>query len=470
MSAPIRPGWFRTHSATLVDRFRFIDAGWILLGAWLALRQLEADWTESHSIACACAIVVFALFARSWPLYRSWRISPLRNELGRAALCWIATISIVGVVAYVLLPGGRELGLQFFLWAASTLAGQLGTRLMLRLALRSVRVLGRNFRIAAIAGANSTGLQLADTIGQHPWMGLRVAGFFDDRTAATGRREPGLQVKGGFDDLIEAAANGSIDIVYITLPLRSELRIQDLIERLRDSAVSVYYVPDFSAIGLLRPSIDSLDGMPVVNLIDTPHQGIDAASKRVFDLLVSSVALLLLGLPMLAIAIAIRLTSPGPAIFRQWRYGLGGRAFEVWKFRTMTVCEDGSTVFEQARKGDARVTPVGRFLRRTSLDELPQLFQVLKGSMSIVGPRPHPVALNEKQRKLVEGYMLRHKVKPGITGLAQINGYRGETDTPEKMIGRIRYDLEYIQNWSLMLDLRIVIATFSRVFNDPNAY
>lgn len=216
--------------------------------------------------------------------------------------------------------------------------------------------------------------------------------------------------------------------------------------------------------------MESLSGMPMVSLVDTPHQGIDAASKRVFDLVVGSAIMLGIALPMLAIAIAIKLTSPGPVFFRQKRYGLGGREFEIWKFRSMTVCEDGASRFTQARKGDARVTPLGAFLRRTSLDELPQFINVLQGTMSIVGPRPHPVALNETQRKLIDGYMLRHKVKPGITGWAQINGFRGETDTPEKMEGRIRYDLEYINNWSLKLDTRILLATFTKAFNDPNAY
>ncbi len=463
-------GWFHAHSATLVDRFRFLDAAWILLGAWLGFHQQGVHWGVQHSVACATAVILFAFFTRLWPLYRSWRSSPLGRELGLAALCWITAIALVGVASYLIAPDNHELAMLLPSWAAITLGGQLGTRLALRLLLRAVRARGRNYRVTAIAGANAVGARLARSITQNSWMGLKFAGFYDDRADAADRRERDLDVKGGFDDLIAAAADGSIDIVYITLPLRSELRIRELIERLRNSATSVYFVPDFSAIGLLRPSMDSLDGQPVVNLIDTPHHGIDAASKRLFDLIVGSIAMLLLALPMIGIALAIKLTSPGPVIFRQRRYGLGGREFEIWKFRTMTVCEDGNGVFTQARKGDSRVTPLGAFLRRTSLDELPQLFQVLKGSMSIVGPRPHPIALNEAQRKLIEGYMLRHKVKPGITGWAQINGYRGETDTPEKMLGRIRYDLEYIQNWSLMLDVRILLGTFVSIVNDPNAY
>jgi putative colanic acid biosynthesis UDP-glucose lipid carrier transferase len=193
-------------------------------------------------------------------------------------------------------------------------------------------------------------------------------------------------------------------------------------------------------------------------------------AKRVFDIVAASLLMVLLALPLLLVAMAIRLESPGPVLFRQPRYGLDGREFRIFKFRSMRVLEDGKQQFSQARKGDSRVTRVGAFIRRTSIDELPQLLNVIEGSMSLVGPRPHPVALNETHRRMIDGYMLRHKVKPGITGWAQVHGFRGETDTPEKMEGRIRYDLEYIETWTLGLDLRILWRTLFRVLDDPNAY
>jgi len=209
-----------------------------------------------------------------------------------------------------------------------------------------------------------------------------------------------------------------------------------------------------------------------VSLVDTPHQGVDGLLKRGLDVVLSSIALVMLSLPMLAIALAIKLTSPGPVMFVQRRYGLDGKEFAIYKFRTMTVVEDGMSAFTftQAQRGDLRITPLGAILRRTSLDELPQLFNVLQGHMSLVGPRPHPIALNEAQRKLIDGYMLRHKVRPGITGWAQVHGCRGETDTSEKMENRIRYDLEYINDWSLWLDFRIMWKTVMIVLRDPNAY
>jgi len=456
----------------MVDLFRVIDASWIVGGLWMVLHHAGAQWNGLHTIASLLAVALFTIFAGIWPLYRSWRVSPLRGELGRAGVCWAASIGIVSLASYALASGQLDGGVLVIpQWAGVTALGMLATRGTVRVGLRMVRLRGGNFRVAAIAGANETAARIAHVIEHTSWMGLRLDGFYDDRIAAEGdRRSASLPLHGNFEALVTRARAGELDIIYITLPLRSELRIRDLLDQLHDSTATVYYVPDFSALGLLRPRMENLSGLPLIGLIDTPHHGIDAASKRVFDLVVGSIIMTGIALPMLVIAIAIKLTTPGPVIFRQKRYGLGGREFEIWKFRSMTVCEDGANRFTQARKGDARVTLLGAFLRRTSLDELPQFINVLQGTMSIVGPRPHPVALNETQRKLIDGYMLRHKVKPGITGWAQINGYRGETDTPEKMEGRIRYDLDYINNWSLKLDTRILLATFTKAFNDPNAY
>jgi putative colanic acid biosynthesis UDP-glucose lipid carrier transferase len=231
----------------------------------------------------------------------------------------------------------------------------------------------------------------------------------------------------------------------------------------------VFLVPDLFVFDLLHSSWISLDGIPMISVFDTPFYGVDGWLKRFEDIVLASMILTLISIPMLVIAIATKLTSPGPVIFKQRRYGLNARVMEVWKFRTMTVCEDGEDI-AQATKGDMRVTRLGAFLRRTSLDELPQFINVLQGRMSIVGPRPHAVSHNEKYRKLLHGYMLRHKVKPGITGWAQINGWRGETENLEKMKYRITYDMEYISNWSLWLDFKIIMRTLLIVVRDRNVY
>jgi putative colanic acid biosynthesis UDP-glucose lipid carrier transferase len=241
--------------------------------------------------------------------------------------------------------------------------------------------------------------------------------------------------------------------------MRAENKVQKLLQELADTTASVFLVPDIFFFDLiLGGSLIHFDSIPAIALRDTPIRGINLLFKRMEDLVIAGIILLLASPIMLAVALGIRFTSSGPIIFKQWRYGLNGEPFQVYKFRTMTLCEDGYT-FEQATRNDPRVTPLGSFLRRTSLDELPQFFNVLQGRMSVVGPRPHPTAMNETYRKLVPGYMLRHKVKPGITGMAQVNGFRGETETLEKIEKRLKYDLEYLRRWSLLLDLQIIGRT-----------
>jgi len=453
-----------------MDLFRIVDIAWIFGGLWYVSWYLGIPWGNAQFMMGLLATAVFTIFAGLWPLYRSWRVAPLRAELSRAGVFWLGAIAAVSLVALVIGPLQIAHSTLIPAWGLCTLFGVLVTRAVLRISLRTIRLRGGNFRTAVIVGVNDTGMQVAHTIRHTSWMGLHMVGFYDDRCGCADGQPAIVDLKGNFDDLLRDVRAGEVDIIYITLPLASEGRIRDILMALRDTTITVYYVPDFAAFGLLSPHWDSLAGMPIVSLIDTPHQGVDALSKRVFDIVLSSLILLALAIPMLLIAAAVKTTSRGPVIFRQQRYGLEGKPFVIWKFRTMTLCEDGKDVFTQATKNDARTTPLGAILRRTSLDELPQFINVLQGRMSIVGPRPHPIAMNEVYRKHIDGYMLRHKVKPGITGWAQINGCRGETDTAEKMRSRIRYDLEYINNWSLGLDLRIVVLTLARVLADPNAY
>jgi len=242
-----------------------------------------------------------------------------------------------------------------------------------------------------------------------------------------------------------------------------------MVRELRDTTASIYFVPDIFAFDLIQGRLLDIDGMPVLAVCDTPFYGMDAVLKRATDLVFASLALLAAAPVMLLIATAIKLTSPGPVLFRQRRYGLNGEEIFVYKFRSMTVCEDGP-VIAQASKQDQRVTPLGRILRKTSLDEVPQLLNVLQGKMSMVGPRPHAVAHNEMYRKLISGYMIRHKVRPGITGLAQVSGLRGETETVEKMRERVKYDLQYLSHWSPWLDFKIVLRTLLVLWRDRNAY
>jgi putative colanic acid biosynthesis UDP-glucose lipid carrier transferase len=323
----------------------------------------------------------------------------------------------------------------------------------------------------AIAGARENGVTVAQMLLGSPWMGLRPIGFFDDR-AQTGSRplvSPPVQVLGTLDDLVELARKGEVEIIYITLPLRAEERIRLLISKLSETTASVYVIPEFFVSDLMNLTWSNIGSLPAISVFETPFFGVDGWLKNAEDFILGGLILLIVFIPMVIISIGVKLSSPGPVIFRQTRYGLRGEKIEVWKFRTMTVCENGGEI-KQATRNDPRVTRFGDFLRRTSLDELPQFINVLQGSMSIVGPRPHAVAHNEQYRKIVDGYMLRHKVKPGITGLAQVSGWRGETDTLEKMKKRIEFDLAYIRNWSLWLDMRIIFRTIIKEFAGDNAY
>jgi putative colanic acid biosysnthesis UDP-glucose lipid carrier transferase len=316
-----------------------------------------------------------------------------------------------------------------------------------------------------IIGANSVGFELFKRLPRKGFLG-----FFDFRSAdrLPDTIDPAHLV-GHCKDVAEFARTHGVTSIYIALPLSNVPRIGEMIRELRDTTASIYFVPDVFAFDLIQGRLVEINGMPAISVCDTPFHGMDAVMKRVTDMVLASFALLLLAPLMLLIAIAVKLTSVGPVLFRQRRYGLNGEEIMVYKFRSMTVCEDGAVV-TQATKQDNRVTPLGRILRSTSLDELPQLLNVLEGKMSVVGPRPHAVAHNEQYRKLISGYMIRHKVRPGITGLAQVNGLRGETETVDKMRERVRFDLEYLSHWSPWLDLKIIFKTVWVIARDQNAY
>jgi putative colanic acid biosysnthesis UDP-glucose lipid carrier transferase len=321
---------------------------------------------------------------------------------------------------------------------------------------------GRIARTHIIVGCNAMARELAERLERDPTLG-KFIGFFDCDT------DTGKGVLGGLEAAPDYVRRNSIDAIHIAWSLESHPRLQRLLEELRDTTASVYFLIDLPSHEHCPARLVDMAGMPLLAYFETPHSGLHGVTKRTMDLAITLAALLVLWPVLLAVAIAVRLDSPGPIIFKQRRYGLNGDEFAVYKFRTMTVLEDGDRVV-QARPDDARVTRVGRFLRRTSLDELPQLFCVLTGSMSLVGPRPHAVAHNEQYRRLIRGYMSRHIVRPGITGWAQVNGLRGETRTLEQMRARVSYDLEYLRHWSPWIDLKILLRTALIVLRDRSAY
>jgi len=291
--------------------------------------------------------------------------------------------------------------------------------------------------------------------------------FFDDKADVEDIN--GIPLLGRCDDVYDYVCEHRIEHVYLALPMRAEKVMRKVFDEMQDTTASVFLIPDVFVFELMCSYQQDISGLPVFSLCESPLNGPFGVVKRAEDVVISILILLLIWPVMLMIGIGIRLTSKGPALFKQRRYGLNGMPIKVYKFRSMAVCEDSGDV-PQAKRGDVRITKFGAFLRRTSLDELPQFFNVLQGRMSIVGPRPHAVAHNEQYRKLIRGYMWRHKVKPGITGWAQINGWRGETDTVEKMEKRVEYDLDYIRRWSIWFDLKIILLTVVKGFINKNAY
>ncbi|HJL18798.1 MAG TPA: undecaprenyl-phosphate glucose phosphotransferase [Sandaracinaceae bacterium LLY-WYZ-13_1] len=463
----IRP--YGTHLAVLE---RLIDAAWIA-GAYAALVAVYGghEWSIYDTLPTGAGASLFVLLADGNGLYQATRGSRLRDEIRRIWTSWVLVIPVIlaGVFVAKITPHySRMVTGSWFLLAPVTLSAW---RALQRLALRELRRRGRNSRKVAIAGLTEMSEQLARRVHNMPWLGLVLDGVYDDRGPERTHSMPEdvAHYAGRFDELVEKTRDGTIDIVYVTLPLRAENRIRELTDRLADSTAEVYLVPDFYVFDLLHGSWSTFDDIPVVSIFETPFYGVDGWVKRAEDVILGSLFVLLASVPMLLIALAIKLTSKGPVFFRQRRYGLRGEVIEILKFRSMTVAEDGDQV-AQATKDDARVTKVGKLLRRTSLDELPQLLHVVTGKMSLVGPRPHAVAHNELYRRQISHYMLRHKVKPGLTGWAQVNGWRGETDTLEKMQRRIEHDLEYIHKWSLWLDVEIIFLTvFGRAVH-RNAY
>jgi putative colanic acid biosynthesis UDP-glucose lipid carrier transferase len=319
-----------------------------------------------------------------------------------------------------------------------------------------------------IIGGNEIGVELARRMAQNPGAGTFL-GFFDFRSPD---RLPLLdpeQFVGTCKDVAAFVRSHAVNAIYIALPMSNAPRIEVMLHEFRDTTASIYFVPDIFRFDLVQARCAEIHGIPMLAICDTPFHGMNAVKKRAIDILLSSVALLLGWPVLLAIAIAVKLSSPGPVFFKQRRYGLHGEEILVYKFRSMSVWEDGPVV-EQAKQRDGRVTSIGRLLRRSSLDELPQILNVLQGKMSFVGPRPHAVAHNELYRKLISGYMIRHKVRPGITGWAQMHGLRGETRTVEQMRQRVEFDLDYLRNWTLWLDVRIILKTAAIVFLHRKAY
>jgi putative colanic acid biosynthesis UDP-glucose lipid carrier transferase len=415
-------------------------------------------------------IIVYNFSAEAMDLYRSWRTSSSAMMLKAVAIVWSLTGLLTVAFAFTFpdaTPNGNQIAILS--WLVVSLPTLLAWRVVMRKILHTHRSSGHNSRSAIIIGATSSGYNLANQIDDNPHLGIKFKAFFDDREPKRISSEFEAILCGTVDDAIALAKANQVDYIYVAMPMGAEKRITDILKMCSDTTANVYIIPDFFVYNVMNARWQQVGSIQTLSIFDTPFQGASDVLKRAEDIILSAMILCVIALPMLAIAIAIKLTSKGKVIFKQNRYGLEGKKISVYKFRSMTTQDNGTQV-KQATKNDARITPLGAFLRRTSLDELPQFINVLQGTMSIVGPRPHAVAHNEEYRKIIDGYMLRHKVRPGITGWAQINGFRGETETINKMVKRVEYDLDYIHRWSVWLDMKIVFVTVFKGFVDKNAY
>jgi putative colanic acid biosynthesis UDP-glucose lipid carrier transferase len=396
---------------------------------------------------------------------------------GRIGLGWLSVVAVLLLVGYATKTSDVFSRRALFVWFVVTPPLLVAAMMASQWWLRTLLLSSRNVRRAVLVGSTGMALELARVLASRPELGLKLHGVFldgasgdpqlDGEAVALLRRAGAVDVPatGNIRDYVNSRR---IDAVFVARQT-SAPGMQPLLTELRDTTSSVYLIPDVSLYDLIQARVADIEGVPVIALCESPMQGTRGVLKRTTDVVLASV-LLVVATPLLAlIAIAIKLDSPGRVFFRQDRYGLDGERIVVYKFRTMTVEENGSRIV-QATRNDARVTRVGRFLRKTSLDELPQLVNVLQGRMSLVGPRPHAVAHNEAYRKLISGYMVRHKVTPGITGLAQVSGYRGETSTVDDMRRRVHYDLEYMRHWCWLLDIKILLRTLVLIVRDKRAY
>lgn len=463
-------GVLKEHATLLNALLHVSDWVAILISAWAAYRIYLGNWglPASSCVVVGVVVLLAALLFPRFNLYQAWRGASIFDEVRAITLAWAMVLFLLFAFAFT-----TKMGIDFSrgwigIWALLGWGTLVSGRVLLRIALRWLRSHGFNQRHIVIVGAEGLGEEVSKRLLASPWVGLQVEGFFCASSAA--HAEPGVPILGGLADVAGYVKEERIDQVWIALPLKELDQVESLLHMLRHSAVDIRFVPDIFGFRLLNHSVTEVAGFPVMNLSVTPMVGVNRLVKALEDRVLAAFILLLISPLLLLIALGVKFSSPGSVLFQQKRMGWDGQHFMVYKFRSMVVHQEGSGQLSQATKGDARVTSFGAFLRRTSLDELPQFFNVLQGSMSIVGPRPHAIEHNEQYKDLVDAYMMRHKVKPGITGWAQINGWRGETDTIEKMRKRVEYDLYYIENWSLWFDLRIILLTVFRGFINKNAY
>jgi putative colanic acid biosynthesis UDP-glucose lipid carrier transferase len=453
---------------------RIFDVAAIAAGALLAAalhRGQLSPLTDAESVAlafnCVLAIWMFPAFG----IYKSWRGKSLYSLFARVCAAWLAVEGTGVLLSFSVHRADSLSRLWLAYWVVASVGFLIVSKALVHMVLRGIRREGYNQKAVAVVGGPRYGRFLIDQMRSHPEAGFHPALVFDEDSDAEGTAFiDEVPVERNLQAMLEFVRENDVRELWLALPITKERTIHRIVTALRNDFVNIRFIPDVRSLSFFSQPVVDLLGVPAINLAASPVTDLRVLPKRVFDFVFAGGVLVALAPLLGAIALAVKLTSKGPVFFKQRRKGLDGNEFEIYKFRSMKVHAETAGQITQARRNDPRVTRVGAFLRRTSLDELPQFINVLKGEMSVVGPRPHALAHDDIYKDLVRGYMARYRIKPGITGWAQVNGYRGETDRVEKMRDRVRFDLHYMQHWSFTLDLRIVAMTMWKGFAGQNAY
>lgn len=458
---------FKKHSSVLIAILHAFDWAGIILAAWIAHRFYLNSWSLPTLYTSVVGVVVMltALLFPRFDLYKAWRSASIFDEVSAITLAWALTLFLLFAFAFT-----TQTGIQFSrgwigIWAMLGWAVLISGRILLRVGLRWLRSHGFNQRHIVVVGSNNLGGEVVRRLVKSPWMGLQVAAFFCTEAPVPGAKVYRVPVVDGTEEITTFVAREGIDQVWIAMPFKEEDKVKSLLYELRHSTVDIRYVPDLFGFRMMNHSLSEVAGLPVMDISVSPMDGTNRITKALEDRVLALLILLLISPLMIFIAIGVKLSSPGPVFYRQERVGWNGKTFMMFKFRSMPVNVEGSGVQWGGAK-NKQVTPFGAFLRKSSLDELPQFINVLKGDMSIVGPRPERPMFVERFKDEIPDYMKKHLVKAGITGWAQINGWRGDTDLAK----RIEHDLYYIENWSLWFDLRIILLTVFKGFINKNAY
>jgi len=443
----------------ILDPLLIVATG--LVSYWLRFDDLELPpWHQGVIFAAfALAVLVFAGANRSG----DGLDERLRRNLLHVVIAWAVVFAALLALLFATRVGAAFSRQWFGVWSLLALGALIAVRLVLVVLLQSLRRRGLMVRRVAIVGAGELGRQVLRQLRATPTAGVAVVGLYDDDPALAGRLLDGVPVRGAAGAVVDDIRADRVDQVWIALPLRAEDRVREVLSLVDPFNVEVSFVPDIFGFRLLNHSVTEVGGLPVIKLTESPLSGPKGMLKWIEDKVIALAMLAVLWPVLAAIAIGVKLSSPGPAIFRQKRGGIDNREIKVWKFRTMYVHQPPPGELPQATRDDPRVTRFGAFLRRTSLDELPQFINVLMGDMSVVGPRPHALAHNDFYQARIPNYLRRTWLKPGITGWAQVNGWRGETDEDWKMEMRVQHDLWYVEHWSLALDLYIILMTVFRM-------